>query len=341
MKPKIITTIVENDVIFMTNPKVAFVSLVKHGANRMPFKVLKYDKGGNPMKGIVQAILISKELSKEAVLKALANYKDTEIKDFETYIKYIQHDQKDFEPDSLGVTTEKEGVYCILGVLKKDVALPKEGIKKELDYATMDDLYVALYAMADMVSGTMRQENSTASFKRKTILSAIDNFRNFAENLLSNIKEMSVVKAENHPNLVKTFTEVKKEETDAEREAREATEKKAKDKKKTDEATAISAIAAVQASDNKTAGAALSVLVDSKFEGVEKKLVTLVTALQKLVEQGTEKTIALEAEIETLKAAPNGAQTIVTDSDNPKKLDTKKTVWDGLFYTRIPKDLSG
>jgi len=60
----------------------------------------------------------------------------------------------------------------------------------------MDSLYDQLYAMADIVGGAMRQEGPKPKERTKVILSAIDNFRNFAEVLMNNANEKSIVSQE-------------------------------------------------------------------------------------------------------------------------------------------------
>ncbi len=331
--PKTITTIVENDVTFMTKPKVEFVSLVKHGANRMPFKVLKSEKGGNIMKGIVQAILLSKDLPEKEVSEILKGMESEDKKEFETYVKYIQRDPKDFEPDSLEVTAEKEGVYHILGVLKEDVDPKDEDIEKDLDYTTMDDLYVALYAMADMVSGTMRQENSTPAFKRKTILSAIDNFRNFAETLLKNAKDSVLamaVKAEDHPTLVETFV-VAKKETDEEKTAREAAEtaeKEAADEKAAREKATMEEANSLIKSLTKT--------FEKGMKDMEGNFKEIIKGLQETITEKGKEVDNLKEEVETLKAAPATTKTVIDDPgvDPPSKEQQQEEIFNGLLYVR-------
>ena len=73
--PKVISTIVENEVTFLTDVDVEFVSMVKHGANRTPFKILKSDKGGADMNKVIQAVLIPKSLSDEEAQKALEGFR--------------------------------------------------------------------------------------------------------------------------------------------------------------------------------------------------------------------------------------------------------------------------
>jgi hypothetical protein len=68
--------------------------------------------------------------------------------------------------------------------------------------------------MADIVGGSMRQSNIEPKARQKTILSAIDNFRSFAEILLKNLKKEDIrsVKAEDHPELAHTFVPVAEED---------------------------------------------------------------------------------------------------------------------------------
>ena len=78
-------------------------------------------------------------------------------------------------------------------------------VKEAVDYATMDNLYSELYAMADVVGGAMRQENADADFRKNTILTTIDNFRAFAEVVLENLSAEKLAKGvdpKDHPDLV-------------------------------------------------------------------------------------------------------------------------------------------
>lgn len=227
----VITTI-EDEVTFMADPKVEFVSLVKHGANMTPFKVLKEEKlGGDSMNKVVQSILVRNDLPDDAFTKAMEGMSRKEVQQFDSYTKYEQLPATRLKEDSLIVLKheEVEGAFLVVGELEDEVnktgTLEVEVEKEAVDYATLDNLYSELYAMADIVGGAMRQENAGIEFRKSTILSAVDNFRAFAEVVLTNLSNPdAVVKAEDFPTFVFPFIVEKKEEAEVEK-AEETVEK--------------------------------------------------------------------------------------------------------------------
>jgi hypothetical protein len=232
MKPKVITTIIEDEVVFMQNPEAEFVSLVKHGANRAPYKILKHDKGGNDMNKVVQAILLRNDLPEEVVAKALEGMDTRSKKEFNSLTSYPQCEPSKIAPDSYALAkTEDEGVYLVLGDLaegqNENGTITLDTEKEAIDYATMDNLYFELYAMADLVGGVLRQETGDLKFKQETVLTAIDNFRSFAEAVLSSLTEktLKAIDPADHPTLVfPLITEDSAEETSEEEEVTEKSE---------------------------------------------------------------------------------------------------------------------
>lgn len=192
-KQKTITTTIEDEIFLLSNVDVEFVSLVKHGANRIPFQVLKEEKGGNQMNKVVTSILIPANLDAEKVEKYLDGYRTDEVEEFDSFKSYTQVAKEDFDPDTADVIhlgEEGDKVLAVVAALKEEAKDEEKVVEKEaLDYATLDSLYEELYAMADIVSGACRQQSVEGGMRRKTILSAIDNFRSFAEMLLKAIKD--------------------------------------------------------------------------------------------------------------------------------------------------------
>jgi hypothetical protein len=216
-------------------------------------------------------------LSDEDIAKALEGIDKRSEKKFSSFTAYPQVDMAKVDSDSIVVTKHEEvdGIYFVLGDLAKGMT---EGgtlmidSKEAVDYATMDQLYTELYAMADVVGGAMRQENADAEFRKTTILTTIDNFKAFAEVVLESLTEAKLeqgIKVEDHPELVvdilhaPTTTEKTDEEkaaaakaaeaevaakaeedrraalTDEEREAEDAAAKKKKEEKEKDKTSDI------------------------------------------------------------------------------------------------------
>lgn len=240
-KVKEITTTVEDVVTFMVDPTVEFVSLVKYGANRAPFKVIKNEKKEESnMNKVVQSVLVRNDLSDENITKALEGMDKRDEKHFSTFTAYPQVSVHKCKEDSLIVQKhdEVDGVYLVLGDLAEgtgDSGTLQIDVKEAVDYATMDNLYSELYAMADVVGGAMRQENADADFRKTTILTTIDNFRAFAEVVLETLAEKMIaagVNVTDHPKLVVDIlnapVEKSDKETDEEKVVREEAEAKAK-----------------------------------------------------------------------------------------------------------------
>ena len=222
MTPKVVSTIIEDEVVYLSDADIEFVSLVKYGANRTPFKILKsQDKGGNIMSKVITAVLVPKSLDEEAVKAQLEGYRVDEMKEYDTYKSYIQvtEDAIDLDSSDVIMLDKESGVLGIVASLKGDEQEPEVKIelktveKEAVDYATMDNLYMELYAMADIVAGSMRQSEADKAARSKTILTAIDNFKAFAEMILTSLKEnVEAVKAEDHPTLLDFIKRGEKEE---------------------------------------------------------------------------------------------------------------------------------
>ena len=119
-KVKEITTTIEDEVVFMVDPNVEFVSLVKYGANRAPFKVLKQEKETkeeSDMNKVVQSVLVRNDLSDEQIAKALEGIDRRDKKEFSTFTAYPQVPIAKVNEESLIVHKheEVEGIFFVLG----------------------------------------------------------------------------------------------------------------------------------------------------------------------------------------------------------------------------------
>jgi rubrerythrin/uncharacterized protein YoxC len=283
--PKVVSTIIEDEVTFLTNVDVEYVSLVRHGANRTPFKILKSDKGGSTMEKVVIAVLIPKSISDEDAKAHLEGYRTDEVKEYDTYKSYIQVDQESIDLESAEIIQLNDearvlGVVAFLAkseekdpenagkdpnkdpdAAKADEKIEPKVIEKEaLDYATLDDVYMELYAMADIVGGALRQSTMNSSDRKKIVSTAISNFATFADMVLSNTKAEKVVKVEDHPALLHHTTpmEARKDpdtkDPDKDAEAKAAEKVKAAEEAKA-EKEAADAKAAEEAAKDPDAGA--------------------------------------------------------------------------------------
>lgn len=330
---KEVTATIEQEVVFMVDPTVDFVSLVKHGANRAPFKILK-SKGGSKMNKVLQAILIRHGMPDDEVQKALEGMETKNVEKFDSYDSYIQVPMDQFKPESMAVVKADDGVYSIFGELSEGSEKGKVVMdaKQAVDYATMDSLYSELYAMADIVSGAMRQENAETSFRADTILKAIDNFRAYAEVVLQNISEQKAVKLEDHPHLAYPLV---KQETSEGGEGEGGEEDEA--------AAAAAAAAAAEGEDTgeevskelRDAIEKISTGIDSlssKFDDFEKRL----KAIEDKSEANEKAVKAAEESIKEVKSTVKSGKSQSLETSDTGDDNQKKGTFKGVFFRTIP-----
>jgi 2-hydroxychromene-2-carboxylate isomerase len=191
---KVKSIIKEGEVVFMTDPDIEFVSLVGHAANQQPFKIIKGQvKGDNNMRKVIHSVLIPKDISEEKMQELSETYKLEEkgegLDGFDVYGQ-VNDEEIELETKSVAVIDKEAGVYGIVADLKEESE--EEPIEKEVDYATMDNLADAAFAMMDIIFGTLRQPESTDKQRKTMVLNAVENFRKYAEAVLSNAKAEDV-----------------------------------------------------------------------------------------------------------------------------------------------------
>jgi len=213
MAVKLITEESEKDVTLLKNADVKFVSLVRHGANRMPFRVVKQEKGGEQenMSYAIQSIILPKdgELSSLAQVKGLeylSEATDDHRKDFDDYFRLDQLDPKEFDSDTMkllkvgngwllvGALQEKAKVEGALTLAEDQVeklaslpAAPMNAFIGDPDVAAQAAMAASfrelfeteLYAMLDIVHGALKQAAAEPKKRKSQIMSAIDAFKNF------------------------------------------------------------------------------------------------------------------------------------------------------------------
>jgi hypothetical protein len=213
MAVKLITEESEKDVTLLKDADVQYVSLVRHGANRMPFRVVKHEKGGEKanMRYAIQSIILPKggELSKMAQapgLEYLSEAHEQHRKDFDDYFRLDQIDPKVFDSESLKLLKAGDG-WLLVGALQKDekaegaLTLAEDQVEKlaSLPVAPMNAIIgdpdmaaqmamaasfrelfeTELYAMLDIVHGSLKQAASEPKKRKAQIMSAIEAFKNF------------------------------------------------------------------------------------------------------------------------------------------------------------------
>lgn len=205
MPAKIIVEEVQKDVTLMTEPQAEFVSLVRHGANRMPFRVVKTaEKGGETsVTFAVQSILLpnGKQLNSLAAQEGkqwLADVRVDKAQKYEGYQKLVQTEMVKFDPASLQMVALGDGALAIVGKLSQetpnaivlDVEAAKSLAMAPLD-APMESEAITLAptfrdlmdreisSMLDIVYGALKQAAADPKQRKSTIIGAIDNFKTF------------------------------------------------------------------------------------------------------------------------------------------------------------------
>jgi hypothetical protein len=227
MAVKILTEESEKEVTFLKDAKVKFVSLVRHGANRMPFRIIKSEqKGGDTKKMtmVIQSILLPKgvklaDLSTEKDL-GWVNDADGKTEEFDDYSRTTLIDVDKFDKDGLKmVKVHDRGVWVIAGDLQDGVevndpvTLGSEDAEKAglMPTAPMDAMIGAdeasaaavaqsfrelfdreLTSMLDVVYGSLKQAAAKPKARKTAILNAVDAFRSFLAVGLDAIQDAAV-----------------------------------------------------------------------------------------------------------------------------------------------------
>jgi len=187
---KVFGKIVEEEVTFLTQPEIEFVSLVKYAANRMPFKIIKEE--GN-MSNMLYRVLVPKDMD-ETKLKELAEKYSFSIDNEEDGGKeYRVFKQKDVEKmedkETALVALDKENkIYAVVVGDKKDDITTKYDSTLNLD-----DIITAMYAMEEIIFGTLSQPAVSNQDRIDMIKKAIQNFVEFTTSILENTKAEDVI----------------------------------------------------------------------------------------------------------------------------------------------------
>ena len=195
---KVKSFITEADIAFMTDVSVEYVSLVGHAANRQPFKIIKGEiKGDHVMpKQAIHSILVSKDVTEEKLQEIVTEHNfsvETKVEDgLEGYVIYKQIEDNEVEFESRKMSALADGVFAIVADLKEDSE--KAGIEKEeMEYESLEKVADALFAMMDVVLGTMRQPQAEGQSRKDMIMSAVKNFTSYTEAVLATVKAEDIL----------------------------------------------------------------------------------------------------------------------------------------------------
>jgi hypothetical protein len=212
MPVQVIEETVDKEVTFLKDMSVEFVSLVRHGANQMPFRVIKSQQKGGESKAmmIIQSVLMPKHLELASIKEKeemawLADANTEKGKDFEEYRTYQQETIDNFEASSIKmIKVHEDGVWVLAGSAKDGAKLERsislgneeEAAAKVLPTSPMDSalpadvsnaaavsfrdvFYKELDNMMAVITGVLNQRSGEAKKRKSAILNAIDAFRSF------------------------------------------------------------------------------------------------------------------------------------------------------------------
>lgn len=242
-KKKVTTVPVETTVTYLKEPEVSFVSLVKHGANNTPFRVIKENKEGQ-MNKVVQAIKVPKDSNVDLKTIVGKDFRKDTVEEEGSYLVYEQVEKSVCDPDSKSVVVldPENNVYAVTynllaeketidtsskwnnktGIQLKEYTKKEDGPKlpegesniivselnvKELSYWDVMD---ELYSMVEMISGAMGQSSREQNSVKDIVLDSIDNFRSYCENLFSDVKYSSRPKDAKTGDIVTKTIEIMK-----------------------------------------------------------------------------------------------------------------------------------
>jgi len=316
---KVKSNTVERDVTFMTDPDINFVSLVGHAANQQPFKIMKGQvKGDGNMNKVIHSILVPKEMGTEELKDSYSfEEKDEESLDGFTIYKQVKDDEVDLETKSVAVLDQEKGIYGIVAD-KTEKSEAEPIVKESVDYASMDSILDGLMAMEEIVLGTLSQPASEKNERMTMINSAVTNFTNHVEAVMSTMKGDEVISLEN--------VELKGENVKKLREIKQETPEVDIDEKMNEMKESILAKIDEIAEEKSQAK------IESFKETFESMKTTLNTNLSSELdsmaskEELTSEIEALKAEIETIKNTPKTRKSVIDeDSGEPEKKTVRKS----------------
>jgi len=191
------------------NAKPDWLALVKHGAIRAPFKIVKSENtltGVKLMDRVVQSIRVPKgvdlqEFAKVSGLEFLANpsLEAKLVKTKDGIDEHILIPEDAFLTDSLSVESGPTGLSLVIGTLTKSEENPDaiqvtkaigmlpadSGVNYEVPGFLGDEMGRELRAMEGIIGSTLMQSAVDKAAAHATITGAINNFKAFVDKALS------------------------------------------------------------------------------------------------------------------------------------------------------------
>lgn len=204
----------EYEVGFLVDPEAHYVSLVDRGANQIPFKIVKIQKGeGDTMKKVLHKLIVPSGLSDDDVRKAFSDETAPLLKfqkvDTIGKFRLIEQVERDkFDSSTFELVNIGNGIKAVTGHLKEGakqgiiakifrqpsqevVAVAeaiaendddrREFVKGVISPAVDEQLFMAM----SNVAGILAQEGWSEKDRRKTIAGILDTLREYLFGVLS------------------------------------------------------------------------------------------------------------------------------------------------------------
>lgn len=203
-----VTEIVEKEVNFLEDVDVEWVSIVDHGANRAPFKIIKSEnkEGDCQMYDVIQSIIIPTGEDVDVIKKQcdwLNGITFSKVDKFDSYTKHVQLPLEKFDQSSFRLTKipETETLVITGSLIDIDtnaVSLHKEEKIKAAGYAESfgDMAFYELYAMVQSIQGALELSEMPNEKKKSAISDSLDAFRTFVSAGLDNASDSIVIKVD-------------------------------------------------------------------------------------------------------------------------------------------------
>jgi hypothetical protein len=340
-------------VVFRTHAHAEWISLVKHGANRTPFYLIKSD-GGSKLQ-VIQSILVPKgitlaQLASRENLTFLVDAKDQKIShdDFDEYLQ-IPADQ--FEPGTLMLDKLADDTQVRVGTLKSD--RPDALVWKQGDVGVLhqempqpdtvaDVLYRDWQALQSSVFGALGSSGLDDKKRKQMVFAAIDGFKTAMSMLMDQVSGgvIKVEKSEDKPvewfkdkeefeQFVATVATAAAEQVFAKAKESEAAEKAEAERVAAEKAEAEKVEAERLAKAEEEAKAEADAKAGEAAEAIEKLKAELEARNAELEAKVAELTEKAEKFGEVIEADPasEGGDDKVTKKDAEAKFDPKD--WGG------------
>lgn len=177
------------EINYLEDLDVKWVSLVDHGANRIPFKIVKSE---DRMGDVIQSIILSKNISLDDVKQSVPWLNGVEItkeENYQDYNKFIHRPMDKFDSDTMRLIKVDESVLALVGemanpdekaTIYKSVMDKPIGFNSDSYLTTFrESFYKELNNLVSFVGGALELSDMDNKRKKSVVSNALDAFKTF------------------------------------------------------------------------------------------------------------------------------------------------------------------